>query len=178
MATLAIGSAFMHQSYSYVGSRFDNLMISVISYLSHKMMVQNLPNKSLMVSDLQWEPRTVNVSQLINNITETIATKPVPEWAQILDTADYPRDYISSFGAIVCNFFAFVFPENIVTPLITILAYIILPAKQREWLTHKYLPEIVEATKNNNIPILRRIGLLIRIVGVSIKMIFGFAFQE
>ena len=35
MATLAVGSAFMHQSYTFVGARFDNLMISMISYLGH-----------------------------------------------------------------------------------------------------------------------------------------------
>lgn len=52
MATLAVGSAFMHQSYTYVGARFDNLMISIISYLGHQMIVQNLPYQSNMITQL------------------------------------------------------------------------------------------------------------------------------
>jgi len=43
MASLAVGSAFMHQSYTYVGARFDNLMISIISYMGHQMIVESLP---------------------------------------------------------------------------------------------------------------------------------------
>lgn len=39
LATHALGSAFMHQSYTYVGSRFDNLMISIVSYLGHQTMI-------------------------------------------------------------------------------------------------------------------------------------------
>ena len=60
MATLAVGSAFMHQTYTFVGARFDNLMISIISYLGHQMMVQNLPVKSPMITELQKEWRSMN----------------------------------------------------------------------------------------------------------------------
>ena len=43
-ATHAVGSAFMHQTYTYVGARYDNLMISVLSYLGHQIIIQNLPD--------------------------------------------------------------------------------------------------------------------------------------
>lgn len=74
MATLAVGSAFMHQSYTFVGARFDNLMISMISYLGHQIMVQYLPTKSALITDLQKEWRSMNSTQVVANITNTIAT--------------------------------------------------------------------------------------------------------
>ena len=65
MATLAVGSAFMHQTYTFVGARFDNLMISMISYLGHQIMVQNLPTKSAMLTDLQKTWRSMNSTQVV-----------------------------------------------------------------------------------------------------------------
>lgn len=44
MATMAIGSSFMHQSYTYVGVRFDNGIVAILAYLAHLSLIQNLPN--------------------------------------------------------------------------------------------------------------------------------------
>lgn len=93
MAALGVGSAFMHQSYTYVGARFDNLMISIISYLGHQMIVQNMPYHSNMLTQLQQDPRTMNSTQLMDSLTDTIAFKPVPKWGEFLDKGDYPKDY-------------------------------------------------------------------------------------
>ena len=41
-ATFILGSAFMHQSYTYIGARFDNLMISVLAYIGHQTVVESL----------------------------------------------------------------------------------------------------------------------------------------
>jgi len=62
MSALAVGSAFMHQSYTYVGARFDNLMISLISYLGHQSMVQNLADKSPILQELSNVTRSMNSS--------------------------------------------------------------------------------------------------------------------
>ena len=40
--SLAIGSAFMHGSHTYVGYSFDNQMIAVIAYLAHQLSVSTL----------------------------------------------------------------------------------------------------------------------------------------
>lgn len=74
MSMLAVGSSFMHQSYTFVGARFDNIMISIISYVGQQMIVQNLPDKTPLLFELQKEWRTMNSSQVVRNITETLAT--------------------------------------------------------------------------------------------------------
>ena len=36
--------------------------------------------------------------------------KPVPEWAEILDTADLPHVYFITFAALIATGFSLVFP--------------------------------------------------------------------
>lgn len=106
----------------------------------------------------------------------------MPEWGKVMDLGDYPKDYFTNFGAIVCNFVSFVFPGSIADPLIRLIAKYVLPAEtpeeERKWLVDGYLPEIIKATKNNSIPFKERVHLLYKLVGVIIKLIFAFAFQE
>ena len=47
-ATLGAGSAFWHGSHTFVGYSFDNQMISVISYLSHQVIVSSLPDSPIL----------------------------------------------------------------------------------------------------------------------------------
>lgn len=182
MATLAVGSAFMHETYTFVGARFDNLMISIISYLGHQMMVQNLPVKSPMITELQKEWRSMNSSQVVANITNTIATQPVPEWGRVMDQGDFPHDYFTNFGAIVANFVCFMFPSHIASYLLKFLANVLLPAEtpvaEKKWLTDEYLPVIVSATKGNNIPFKERVDLFVMLLGVLVKLGFAFSYQE
>jgi hypothetical protein len=42
-ASLAVGSAMWHGTFTYVGASFDNRMISVIAYLAHQMTTENIP---------------------------------------------------------------------------------------------------------------------------------------
>lgn len=124
----------------------------------------------------------MNSTQVVKNLTDTIATKSVPEWGRIMDQGDFPHDYFTNFGAITCNIVAFIFPGFITTPLIKIIADIFLPAQtpieERKWLTDEYLPEIVRATRGNRIPIKYRLDLWVKLVGVLIKLVYAFAFQE
>jgi hypothetical protein len=72
---------------------------------------------------------------IIDDVLDTIALKPVPEWARVLDNADFPKDYFTTFGAIVVNLLAFALPGYILTPLIKFLTNVILPNDKRDWLT-------------------------------------------
>ena len=177
MASLAVGSAFMHQSYTYVGARFDNLMISIISYLGHQQMIDNLPYKSNMIKELQNEPRSMNSTQLLDNITNTIALEPVPEWGKALDLGDYPKDYFQNFGAIVSNMACFMLPGFVASQAIQLIATI-LPKDKAAWVTQQYLPEILKATKHNTMPIKARVSIAVKTVGVLVKIIYAFLFQE
>lgn len=123
----AVGSAFLHQSYTYVGSRYDNLMIAVLSYLGHQMMVENLPNKSPMLVELQPSKRSMSSHQIVTNLTETIRTQPVAIWGKVMDLGDFPHDYFTNFGAMACNFVALLLPSFLTFHIIDLIAKVILP---------------------------------------------------
>merc|ERR1712227_1081547 len=120
-------------------------MISIISYLGHQMIVQNLPYQSNELTQLQKEPRSMNSTQLMDNITDTIAYRPVPQWGEVLDKGDYPKDYFQNFGAIVCDIMGLIFPNFITEALIKFIAPILSPqASAAKWITDEYLPEILK----------------------------------
>lgn len=135
-----------------------------------------------MITDLTKEWRSVNSTQVVQNMTDTIAYKGVPEWGNVMDNDDYPKDYFTNFGAIVANFVCFVFPGTIASPLLKFLADVLLPSEtpvaEKKWLTDEYLPEIVLATKGNEIPVKERIDLFVILMGVVVKLVFAFSYQE
>ena len=59
-ATLAMGSAFMHLSYTYVGARIDNMIISFICYLGQEILLEHIPTKSLILDGFDTKARTMN----------------------------------------------------------------------------------------------------------------------
>lgn len=111
------------------------------------------------------------------NITDTFAYRPVPEWGKVMDLGDYPKDYFINFGAIICDIFGLILPNFILDPFIKFIAPNVSPQESSaKWLTDNYLPEIMAATKHNNIPLMVRIGILSKLVGVLIKIVYAFAF--
>jgi len=97
-------------------------MIGAIAYLGHRIQVQNMPNPSPMLHYLQHEPRQKNMTEVIEDITVSIMEDPVKEWGRTLDQADFPHNYFGTFGAIVANLLALIFPEFITDSLVTFIA--------------------------------------------------------
>jgi len=72
-----------------------------------------------------------------------------------------------------------VFPNFVTDKIIKFIAPIVSPSKpSAKWVTDEYLPEILIATKHNNIPMADRMEILIKLVGFLIKIGYAFAFQE
>ena len=99
-----------------------------------------------------------------------------------MDLGDFPHGYFTNFGAIVCNLVSFIFPGFVTDSLFRFMASFLLPsatpADEKKWLIDEYLPEIIRATYGNRIPFTKRVGLLFRIYGVIMKLIFALTFQE
>lgn len=88
---------------------------------------------------------------VVDNITRTIMTRPVPEWGLVLETEDYPREYYFVFAAMAVNFIALAFPPWLTVPVMTFFAQTLLRNlhEARTWILNMYLPSIVEATRVN-----------------------------
>ena len=83
-ATLALGSAFWHGSYTYVGYSFDENLIAVVSYVGYQIMVQKLNSTSPIVNGLSDQPRMPG-TEVIETLAAGFRDKPVGEWGELID---------------------------------------------------------------------------------------------
>jgi len=89
---LAFGSAIWHGSHTYVGKSFDNRYIAFIAYLAHQASLSNLKTNSTVLKELSLTPRNKTAFELSDDFVSMFIDHPPPEWAEVLDTADFPHD--------------------------------------------------------------------------------------
>ena len=75
-ATLALGSAFWHGSYTYVGYSFDENLIAVVSYVGYQIMVENLNSTSPIINGLSNQTRASG-AEVIDILAVGFRDKPV-----------------------------------------------------------------------------------------------------
>lgn len=122
----------------------------------------------------------MNSTQVMDNLTATLLERPVPEWGRAMDKGDFPHDYFTNFGAIVSNIVCLSFPNAVAKEIIYVVSNLItvLPEDQKNWLNNEYMPEILKATKVNPISFDERIGGLRKALGVIVKIVYAFLYQE
>ena len=142
------------------------------------MSVSSLKSNSTILHQLSESPRNQTLAEITDIMINAFISKPVSEWREVLDKSDYPHDYKSTFGFIVVNIMNLCLPEFMTKPIMTWLADLILGQKGADFLINKYLPILFDATKDVQIPILDRIDLISKGIGVIIKVVYGFLYQE
>jgi len=175
-ATHASGSAFFHASLTHVGNEFDVDMIAVVAYLGHQMLVQGLKTNSSIIHEISLTPRNQSSFEVMEGIMASITNDPVPDWVNVLEHADYPRDYQGTFGAIVTTLVALGLPAFIAHPLNTFLVNSLLSGDAKDFSLNSYLPALeplVAGVKG-----VHALDVLSRGVGVIIKLVFAFLYQE
>jgi len=148
-ATLAMGSAMWHGSHTYVGYSFDNNMIAVISYLAHQASVSSLPGNSTVLKQLSLTPRSMDGVEVSEDLVRMFSEKEVPQWAELLDTADLPHVYFITFAALIATGFSLMFPWFITSFLISKLCAVLIPDEtSAKFIDDHYLPELGKAVEN------------------------------
>jgi len=66
-------------------------MIAVIAYIAHQISVANLPTNSSILTELSPTPRARSSSEISEDLVKMFSEKPVPKWAEVLDTTDMPH---------------------------------------------------------------------------------------
>jgi len=69
-------------------------------------------------------------------------THGVPDWAEILDTADMPHDYFITFAALIATGVSLATPFFATRFLITHLAYAIIDPVSAAFVVDHYLPAL------------------------------------
>jgi hypothetical protein len=169
-----MGSAMWHGSHTYVGYSFDNNMIAVISYLAHQASVKNLPLESSILKQLSMTPRSKDGIEVSEDLVKMFSEKPVPEWAEILDTADLPHVYFITFAALIATCFSLIFPWFVTQMAITFLSKLLIPKEDAAFVIDHYLPELSKAVSNIKVAHDDARDLGYRFIGMLIKI--GWAF--
>ena len=134
----------MHGTFTYVGVAFDRQFNSFIAYLAHQISTQSIPCKGKcnpsMLKELSETPRTISSIDFSTKLTRTFSEKPVPEWAEVVNDGDYPKDMFVNFGCLVSTVCNVLLPEFISDRLMKVMAFNLLSAESADFVYNKYNP--------------------------------------
>jgi len=176
--TLAMGSAFFHASETQLGSSMDTHMIDVVSYLAYQAMVENLPTNTSVIKELSLTPRRKSGIQETQDLMNMFTSKPVEEWEAQIRSMDMPNFFISFSGLIgpmILMRFDVVTADLLIFGLMDLLD---VPAKDKEFVTHYFLPEIKNATAHINLTDEQKYELEGNLMSFAIKILYAFLWQE
>ena len=123
--------------------------------------------------ELSTKKRSTTSIEVAENITEMFYDKPVPEWAEVLDTMDVP-DYFLTFSAFVATNFCLILPFEYAAPLVTALAKLIVSSADANFIIVHYLPRMGLAIKDLTLTKDQKTDIAKKFGGTLIKIIWAF----
>jgi len=114
----------------------------------------------------------------MEELAQGFKDKPVSNWGEIIDTAEYPHEYMMTFAAMISLVFTLCFPWPVTTFLINKLAYALIPSADADFIVDSYLPELRAATKSISLPSKTKRTLFAKFTGMLMKIIWAFLWQE
>ena len=101
----------------------------------------------------------------------------VNDWAELLDTAEFPHNYIITEAAVLALPIALLFPwwaaKSMMTNIATGFA-----EEDSAWIIDQFLPELETAVKDVKVSLFDRISLARMFTGMIMKIIYAFQWQE
>lgn len=120
----------------------------------------------------------MSTQAVIEEITDMHYLNPVEDWPYILMTNPFPHEYYRVFGAIISTSMAMMFPFFIARTLVMLLASVLLPTEDKDFLKNEYLPILGESIKDLHIPFSERAKVGGMFAGFIVKIVFAFLYQE
>merc|ERR1711935_255942 len=124
------------------------------------------------------KPRSKDGVQVAEDLVNMFSEKEVPEWAEILDTADLPHIYFITFAALIATGFSLILPWTLTYYAIKFLAGALIPKEDAAFVVDHYLPELHDAVKNIVVSHDNQKSLVFRFIGMLIKIGYSFMWQE
>ena len=114
----------------------------------------------------------------MEELAQGFKDKPVSDWGEIIDTAEYPHEYMMTFAAMISLVFGLCFPWPVTVFLIDKLAYALIPRANADFIVDSYLPELRAATESISLSTKTKRTLLAKFTGMLMKIIWAFLWQE
>ena len=130
--------------------------------------------------DLQKTPRNTSSLDSALQVTRMFYEKPVPQWAQVLDTADVPHDYYITFAATISAIMMLSIPHFISVPALKLLYSYGLATKPDilDFMENDFIPEFKKETRFKFLSLSERKEVFLKLAAVLIKMLWAFTWQE
>jgi len=179
-SALALGSAFFHGSHTRLGSRADNNLIGVMSFILHQASISKLPAqyRSPVITDLSMVRRNQTGVEMAQAITDLYRTRPNTEWLEYFRQLDIP-DYYTTWAALIATLLTLLLPQSMVLPVALALASAFgVDDKSVQFLEREYIPQIKNALGKKNLSIFKKHKLFSHAMKMVKKMVFAFKFQE
>lgn len=137
-----------------------------------------MKSNSTYLHELSNVTRSTDSIGVTNQLTEMTITHGVPEWAEILDTADMPHDYFITFAALISTGFSLIMPFFATRFLITHIAELIIDPVSAAFIVDHYLPALEQGIVGLQVPFALQKELVYRFVGLLMKILYAFLWQE
>ena len=174
-----MGSALMHGSHTHVGGRFDNIMISMIAYISHQISIEHIPGGSSVLRELSKTPRKRSAEQEVERMTDMLINKDINQWPAIIESTDIQHRYYITFAALIAGVCGLIFPWWLVEMIIPPLAkQFVKNENERSFYLDLYLPELKEAIQHVEIGFIDKFFIWRRFMACLMKTFDSFIWQE
>lgn len=151
-------------------------MIALLAYFMHQASVANLPGNSTVLRELNLTSLNQTSTEVAAEIVEMFYQKPVPEWADVMDTAAFPHDYYTTFSAFVTTILGIALPWSLVEVIIPFLVNKIVPGAPADFIINHYMPEYHTAISGLSFTFEQKLTLLTTMAGVVMKILYAFLF--
>lgn len=184
---LSVGSSFFHASATNVGALLDMTPIALIALVAYQAAVSELPPlDSDVLHDLRNDSLynlTVSGTNAVKLMGETLLHVPVQNWTDAINLlrTQYQSNYYLTFGATVILILRLTLPDVLVVQLIPVLGKVLAVSQEDvDWLTYVYDPTLTTAFQQSNVrvPFESRVEIAKRGIGVLVKMVYAFLWQE
>lgn len=182
---LTVGSSFFHGSATNVGALLDVTPIGLIALVSYQSAVGSLPpTTSSVLHDLRNETdNTLDGVVAVAVLGEILNEMNVNNWTAAINELrlTYQSNYYLTFGATVIVIMRMILPDSLVQALIPVLGNLLKVSQEDiDWLAQVYDPILTVAFEEANVRVGlgMKVELLKRGVGVLLKMLYAFLWQE
>jgi hypothetical protein len=170
-------------AHTWEGERYDNSMIGIIVYAAYQGIMEKIGAPDEMMN--LGFPNATNSIPLSQRVALLPLTETPSKWGYTINEMmihEYQSEYTHIFGGLIITILLSTLPSVLAKALIDGLLAVIdsfgtLPGLS-DYLKNVYMPDAEKLVKTYKVSFGNSVSIFIKFIGVLIKLIWAFAWQE
>jgi hypothetical protein len=174
-------SAWFHGSMTETGRQYDGYLVAVLIYNAYQIAIRSTGTNSTILLTVSDSIQPTPISVMANQVSYMPLNYSVSEWVSFLQSLQVERRYTVVVVALITFSCAAVSPFFICERLVRdVIAPELLSDDETEFMINKYIPEMKLLVEAEEFPLhpWEGVPVFVKITGVSIALLWAFAFQE